>query len=284
MTSPHDASAEAERRQPGQAIAEGSRPSIELRDVTKSFGGVLAVSGVSFEIPAGHILGLMGPNGAGKSTIIGMISGFLRPTSGSIDDDGRSIVRLSPSGVARLGIIRTFQRPTPIAGLTALENVLVGMHQAIAGQGIWSHVRALRRGHSGHGHRTEAMELLRVCGLDDKANVPAEQLTYGQLRFLELARCIAAKPRFLAVDEPAAGLNLVETSRLSSILADCRTRGTGILLVDHDVPFMFQLCDEVVVMDQGRVIAQGPPGDIASDPNVASAYLGVYARGEADQA
>jgi len=260
-----------------------SSAELTLSGVTKRFGGLVAVDDVSFAVPVGRVHGLIGPNGAGKSTAIGLVSGFLRPDSGSIEFGSSDLTRLSPSAIARLGISRTFQQASPLGGLSVFENVLVGMHTHYHAGLASVLVRT-------PGARREASEIVRsvrellaLFGLEPYAEADARNLTFGQLRFLEIARAIAMRPRILMLDEPAAGLNDVERGQLAALIRRFRDEGVGMLLVDHDVPFVFALCDSMTVMNFGSVIASGDPDTVHRNPAVREAYLGAAAAAEAPQ-
>jgi branched-chain amino acid transport system ATP-binding protein len=252
----------------------GAVSELSVAAVTKRFGGLIAVANVSFTIRGGRIHGLIGPNGAGKSTMISLISGALRPDAGQITFGGLDLTRLDPAAVARLGVARTFQQAAPLLGLSVLENVTAGMHLHYR-SGIASVVLRLpnmRR--EARAFAAASMELLERVGLSGDAEARAGTLTFGKLRFLEIARAMAMRPRIMLLDEPAAGLNQSESERLAGILRGLRGEGIGLLLVDHDVPFVFDLCDEVTVMDSGNVIAAGDPGSVYVNPLVREAYLG----------
>jgi ABC-type branched-subunit amino acid transport system ATPase component len=262
-----------------------SRPApqgaLEVSDVTKSFGGLTAVSAASLAVVPGSVHGLIGPNGAGKSTVIGIISGFVRPFAGEVRFAGRSLGALGPTEIARLGLARTFQQATPIAGLTTLENVMVGMHvhyRATVGA-VLLRLPAMRR--EARAHQAAARRLLAEFELDADVDADAADLPFGKLRFLEMARAIAMRPRILLLDEPAAGLNAAETARLEAIVRAQAVVGIGILLVDHDVPFVFRLAHRVTVMNFGSVIASGSPDEVYRDNAVREAYLGPAHQGEA---
>jgi len=247
---------------------------LDVVNVTKQFGGLTAIAGASLSLRAGTIHGLIGPNGAGKSTMIGIISGFIKGFSGQIRFDDHDLHALDPTSIARLGICRTFQQATPIAGLTVLENVLVGMHihYRASVAAVLLRTPSMRREAKAmavHAHR-----VLAEFALEDEADLDASDLPFGKLRFLEIARAVVMRPRLLLLDEPAAGLNQPETERLAEIIRRQVALGIGILLVDHDVPFVFGLCDHVTVMNFGSVIASGNPDDVYRDVAVREAYLG----------
>jgi branched-chain amino acid transport system ATP-binding protein len=251
-----------------------AEPELKIAAVTKRFGGLLAVSNVSLTIQGGRIHGLIGPNGAGKSTIISLISGALRLDSGQITYAGHDLGRFDPAAIARLGVARTFQQAAPLLGLSVIENVTAGMHRHYR-SGITSVLLRLpnmRR--EAREFAVASKELLERVGLAGEAEAQAGTLTFGKLRFLEIARAMAMRPRIMLLDEPAAGLNQSESERLAGILRGLCDEGIGLLLVDHDVPFVFDLCDEVTVMDSGIVIAAGDPDSVYGNPIVREAYLG----------
>jgi ABC-type branched-subunit amino acid transport system ATPase component len=250
--------------------------SLRAARVTKAFGGVVAVKNASIDLHQGMVAGLIGPNGAGKSTLLSILSGFLRPDSGNVTLDDRDVSRLGPSRTARLGLVRTFQEAAPIAGLSALDNVRVGMHTRFRNGPFAAilHVPSSRREESAL--RQEAQRLLTEVGLRELQHVDAARLTFGQLRFLEIARALAASPRLLLLDEPTAGLNATESQMLADLIGRIRhSSGLGLLLVDHNVPFLFNLCDRITVMNYGEIIAEGAPQHIEKDPAVHAAYLGT---------
>lgn len=250
-------------------------PALTAEHVVKSFGGVVAVDGASISVEEGKVAGLMGANGAGKSTLVSMLSGFLRPDSGTVRFRDTDVSRLGPAGAARLGLIRTFQEAAPIRGLNALDNIRVGMHTRFRGGPIAAllHTPAMRR--QERDRRREALELLSEVGMSGLEYVDAGQLTFGQLRFLEVARALAAAPRLLLLDEPSAGLNKVESDMLVRLIKRIQGQGLGFLVIDHSVPFLFEICERITVMNFGRVIAEGPPELIEGDPAVRAAYLGT---------
>ena len=244
-------------------------------DVTKTFGGLTAVSSASLTLRPGTVHGLIGPNGAGKSTLIGIASGFIKPFTGQVTLAGQDISAFDATRIARLGLSRTFQRATPITGLTVLENVRVGMHihyrSGVAS--VLFRTPAMRR--EAREREAAARRVLDDFELGADADQDAADLPFGKLRFLEIARAVVMQPLLLLLDEPAAGLSSVETERLAAIIRVQAAQGTGILLVDHDVPFVFSLCDHVTVMNFGSVIASGKPDDVYHDRAVHEAYLGT---------
>jgi len=258
-----------------------SEARLDVVGVTKTFGGVTAISAASLSLAPGTIHGLIGPNGAGKSTMIGVVTGFIKGFSGQVRFAGRDIAALDPTQIARLGLSRTFQQATPIAGLTALENVMVGMHihHRASVAGVLFRTPSMRR--EAKAVTSAARAVLEEFGLAADADADAADLPFGKLRFLEIARAVVMRPKILLLDEPAAGLNQVETERLAAVIRHQVGLGVGILLVDHDVPFVFKLCDQVTVMNFGSVIASGRPALVARDPAVREAYLGPQEPAEA---
>jgi branched-chain amino acid transport system ATP-binding protein len=247
--------------------------------ISKQFSGVQAVADATFTVKPGEVHGLVGPNGAGKSTALGILSGFIPPDSGSITYRGRELTGAAPEALVRAGIARTFQEPSPIPGLTVLENVLTGLH-------IQGHAGTLRAAVRSPGLRTEekrlkaqALSLLGSVGLAGRASADAADLSFGELRYLEVIRCLGTGATMLLLDEPAAGMGKTETERLTALIDEVRGTGRGVLLVDHDMGFIFSLCDSITVMNAGRVIADGTPREIESSKAVREAYLGGSAYG-----
>lgn len=232
-----------------------------VRDVTKKFFDLTAVDGVSFSLKKGEVLGLIGPNGSGKSTLINVITGVLPPTSGSVSVDGVPIAGKPQHEIARAGVARTFQHVELFAGLTVLENVVVG---------------ALNVHLSRRAATEDALALLDYFGLADLRDAPADSLPYGHERLLEIARALAMRPRYLFLDEPAAGLDESESSMLLRRLAVLpKERNLGMLIVDHDMPLIMGLCDRIHVVNGGKTIAEGSPEEIRNNRAVWEAYLGA---------
>jgi branched-chain amino acid transport system ATP-binding protein len=234
-------------------------PLLELKEVNKSFGGLKAVSEVSFQLNGGEILGIIGPNGAGKTTLFNVITGFLKPDSGEVWFNGEKIVGLKPHQICQKGMVRTFQLVKPFVELTVLENVVVA---------------ALNRAKTIKEAREKALRTIDLVGLKEKTNTLSSGLTLGHRKRLELARTLATEPKLLLLDEVMAGLTPTEVDELIRLLREVNHRGVTILLIEHVMRGLMALSKRVVVLNYGQKIAEGVPGEIVKDRQVIEAYLG----------
>ncbi len=247
---------------------------LEVNQLSKRFGGLLAVNDVSFQVEPGQIKAVIGPNGAGKTTLFNMISGTFPATSGTVSFQGRELKKKKPFQVATLGMARTFQNIKMFNGMTALENVMVGRHvQSNAGflssmfrmPWTWKEERDIRE---------KSLELLALLEIEEHADTDASSLAFGQQRAVELARALALEPTLLLLDEPAAGLNIYETAEVGRLITKIRDLGVTVLLVEHDMSLVMDISDEIVVLCFGEKIAEDIPKNIQQDPEVIKIYLG----------
>ena len=250
---------------------------LSARGLTKRFEGLVANSEIDLDVPEGSLFAVIGPNGAGKTTFFNMLSGFLHPTAGTIAFDGKDVTDVSQDKIAAMGLIRTFQLVQMFQGMSAAENVEVGFHLKTRGGVGAALVRPpwLRR--QEEELRAKARELLAFVGLRAQADMNAELLPYGQQRLLEVARAMAAQPRLLLLDEPAAGLNAYETDALAEVIQHINQRGVTVLLIEHDVGLVTRIAHRIAVLDFGCKIAEGTPDEIKQHPDVIAAYLGAEA-------
>ena len=247
---------------------------LKLSNVSKSFGGLGVLQNVSFKVPEGQVFGLIGPNGAGKTTVFNLITGLLAPDGGAIEFSGNSLVGVKPHQITRLGLGRTFQNIRIFKEMTLIENVVVGMH-AHLNYGVPGWLFSLPGFRAQERQaRERAHELLGWVGLDAKAHATADKLSYGDQRKLELARALATQPKLLLLDEPVAGMNSGEKLVLMGVIAEIAQRGFTVFMIEHDMRFVMGLCERIAVLNFGKIIAEGTPGEIKNNPDVIEAYLG----------
>jgi branched-chain amino acid transport system ATP-binding protein len=250
---------------------------LQVSDVSVRFGGVSALSAVSFAVEPGSVTSLIGPNGAGKTTAFNVITGFQRPTSGRVSHDGVVITGWRPHRIAERGLVRTFQKTSVFPGLTAVDNVLTGLHlQGRVGLGralfrrrsVWDEERRLA---------CEAGRLMEFVGLGGRRDEPAQALSYGEQRLLELAVALGARPRLLLLDEPASGMTASEKILVAGLIGKIRDTGITVFLVEHDMRLVMGISDRVLVLNYGRLIADGSAAEVRENPEVVRAYLGTHA-------
>lgn len=247
---------------------------LEVNSLTQRFGGITALEDISFAVRKGDITGVIGPNGAGKTTLFNIVTGIYSQTSGTVSFEGADISSLPAEKLAARGLVRTFQNIELFGNMTVLENVMLGLHTG-SHSGLLScmfkmpwHLREEQR------IRAIALEWLEYCGITDLADQKASNLPFGKGRLLEIARAMAVKPRIMLMDEPAAGLNNRETAELAQLIRRIREAGVTVVLVEHDMELVMDICDRIIVLNLGRKLAEGTPREIQENPAVIAAYLG----------
>jgi ABC-type branched-subunit amino acid transport system ATPase component len=247
---------------------------LAARSVTKEFGGLRALDAVSLDLAPGEVHGLIGPNGSGKTTLLNLLSGYYQPDGGQVTLGDRDLSRRPVQERPRLGIARTFQTPRLLGTLTVLDNVMLGAWPDVRASFVGTALSLPRARHEERRMRAHAHELLEGVGLGHAAGRRANLLEHAEQRFLEIARALAIRPRFVMLDEPAGGLTIAEIEDLGRIVAVIKESGIGVLLVEHHTDFVFRISDRVTTLDLGRVIAHGTPDVVRKDPHVVRVYLG----------
>ncbi|MGE5047883.1 MAG: ABC transporter ATP-binding protein [Deltaproteobacteria bacterium] len=252
-------------------------PLLEVEGLSMSFGGVRAVKDLSFAVDRGSIHSIIGPNGAGKTTVFNLLIGLHRPTAGNVIFDGRDVTGKIPCQLARLGMARTFQNLQIFFNMTAVENVMVGAHLRLEGRILRSMLRLPSLVRRDCECREEAVELMSFVGIGQYAFHGAYTLPYGALKRLEIARALAARPKLLLLDEPAAGLNPTETEEMNALIQKIAGRGVTVMLVEHDMKLVMGISHRILVLDRGSKLFEGTAPEVSGNPDVISAYLGTAA-------
>lgn len=247
---------------------------LDVRDLTRHFGGLRAIEDVSFKVKEGSIISIIGPNGAGKTTLFNCLTGLVRPTKGTVYLGDRDITSLGPHEIVKQGIARTFQNIRLFKDMTVLENVMVGGHLRIKTGLIHAIIRNKDFIEKERDAKEKAMEYLGLVGLEESAHMPAKSLSYGDQKRLEIARALATEPVLLLLDEPTAGMNPFETSEIMALIKRLQSLGKTIIIIEHDMKVVMGISEMIVVLDHGVKIAEGSPDEIKNDPLVIEAYLG----------
>ncbi|MDX8120484.1 lipopolysaccharide export system ATP-binding protein LptB [Janthinobacterium sp. HH104] len=250
---------------------------LTINKLSKSFGGVHAVQDVSFTVKEGNIHSVIGPNGAGKTTLFNLITGVYTPTKGEILLNGENVAAMSPDALARRGMSRTFQNLQVCMNMTAIDNVMVGAHLRLNQNLFASMLRLPSVRRADAACRDEAASLMEFVGVGRHVDDEAGQMSYGALKRLEIARALAAKPKVLLLDEPAAGLNHTETGEIEALIRKVAQSGVTVVLVEHDMKLVMNLSDHILVLDYGKKLAEGTAAEVRANPDVVAAYLGVAA-------
>jgi branched-chain amino acid transport system ATP-binding protein len=250
---------------------------LEVHGLSKKFGGVQALSAIDFKVEKGAIHAVIGPNGAGKTTLFNLISGLYVPSSGTIKMQGNDVTGLSPLGLAQCGLSRTFQNLQICMNLAAVENVMVGGHLALNASLLASILRLKTMRRADEELRARSCELMEFVGVAKYIGAPASQMPYGALKRLEIARALAANPKLLLLDEPAAGLNNTETAEIEDVIKKIAEEGITVMLVEHDMKLVMNISNHLLVLDFGKKLAEGTGDEVRRNPDVIAAYLGVQA-------
>jgi branched-chain amino acid transport system ATP-binding protein len=256
------------------AVPAGPQVVLEASGVTMRFGGLLAVNDVNLTVREGEIVGLIGPNGAGKTTFFNCLTGLYKPTGGQVRFAGRPL-QPKPTAVVKAGMARTFQNIRLFANMTALENVMVGRYCRTSAGALTAVLRGPKFRREERATRARAQELLEFVGLGKSTEHLARNMPYGDQRRLEIARALATDPKLILLDEPTAGMNPQETRQASDLIFKIRDSGLSVVVIEHDMRFIFNLCDRVLCLVRGEALVEGTPGEVQSDPRVIEAYIGT---------
>ena len=260
------------------AVPTQIQPALTIEHITVHFGGLVAISDMNFVVNEGEVVSLIGPNGAGKTTAFNVITGFLQPSHGHVSYRGASLNNLKPHEVTSLGLARTFQRTSVFQSVSVFENVMIGLHRRGRSR-LWDTLLALPRERESESELNQrAGEVLALVGIERRSRELAGSLSYGDQRLLGVALALATDPSMLLLDEPVSGMNATETARFMRLLNRLRELGVTILLVEHDMPMVMGVSDRIVVLNYGKIIAEGPPAAIQGNPEVIRAYLGQGAK------